>query len=800
MESKLWSKRRIYCVHVGAGKMNFYSHTNPNKELIKHLQEVADFSVRYGDDRFEEVHRIIGYAHDFGKYTTFFQEDRLFKLKSWGKKANHAYLSAIFGAFLCMKNKNLSKTLHPLWAFSVILSHHGDIKQFSGTDYLPDLSRGAVKFREANEKLKIIDIQIENMIKNQRVILNDYDKVGLKSEVEEFLSNKNIIKEVLRKLNNILLEYEDSPDEQQFWIHQILYSALISADKISAAGLKPIEEKNLKFAVLISNKNKIIQGYRPCKLDKMRNDIFNSVLNNIQKVFLNNSIFSITAPTGTGKTYTGFFTAKKLQELLGYKHKIIYALPFTSIIDQNYQRIEELHRMDEDFKNNRSLYLIKHHHLSNPEYVNENEDYRMDQSELLIENWESGIVITTFVQLLQTLVGNRNRMLKKFHAITNSIILLDEVQAIPIEYYELVNYAIQKLVEVYDCKVILMTATKPLIFSKTTELLGNYEVYFSQLCRTILYPKLDKVTIEEFCDDFIRRMEPDKSYLIVCNTIAQSLNVYNILSDNGTKEEYKYLSTNLLPIHRKETLKELESISTGKRTILISTQVVEAGVDLDFDEVIRDIGPLDSIIQCAGRCNRRWDRENGNVTVVNMVDEKGYSFASRVYGSVIINITWKLLSGREKVPEKDFEQLIQEYYSLILSGKVSMQESKDLIKALKNLDFGQERGVGSFSLIKEKQSYVSLYIEYDDHAVSLFEEFKDAFMIEDMNERRNKMKEIRREMLNYTISVPEKLARRYQPVFSGDNDLFIIYKDDVERHYCKNTGLKRDEDFEMFCF
>jgi len=393
-------------------------------------------------------------------------------------------------------------------------------------------------------------------------------------------------------------------------------------------------------------------------------------------------------------------------------------------------------------------------------------------------------------------------MLKKFHVITKSIILLDEVQAIPIEYYELVNYAIQKLTEIYDCKIILMTATKPLIFSKTTELLENYQDYFSRVNRTTLFSNLDKTTVEEFCDLFgrNRNREPEKSYLIVCNTIAQSLKIYNILSDYGKKDEYKYLSTNLLPVHRKEILKELENLKSGKKMILISTQVVEAGVDLDFDEVIRDIGPLDSIIQCAGRCNRKWDRENGNVIVVNMVDEKGRSYASKVYGSVIINITRELLVKRTKVPENEFEQLIQEYYSSILSGKVSMQKSSNLKEALKMLDFDQERGVGSFSLIEENQNYINLYVEYDDYAASLFDEFKKAKNIEDLNERRNNLKEIRREMLNYTISVPEKVARRYQQAFPGNNDFFIISKDDVERYYDRKTGLKRDEDFEMFCF
>ena len=180
------------------------------------MQEVAEYSVRYGDDRFEEVHRIIAYAHDFGKYTTYFQEDRLQGIKSWGDKANHAYLSAIFGAFLCIQNLNLAKTLFPLWTFSVILSHHGDIKQFSSTDYLPDVSVRSSSYRKTQEKLKILDIQIEDMVKNQKIILDDYSKIGLQNEVKKFLSQKDIVKEVIKKLNRILFEYEDEPDQDQY--------------------------------------------------------------------------------------------------------------------------------------------------------------------------------------------------------------------------------------------------------------------------------------------------------------------------------------------------------------------------------------------------------------------------------------------------------------------------------------------------------------------------------------------------------------------------------------------------------
>ena len=139
---------------------------------------------------------------------------------------------------------------------------------------------------------------------------------------------------------------------------------------MSAARVTPIEGKYMSFVCLNNRKNSIIANNKPCKLDCLRNEIFSSVLNSIEEKYRNDSIFTITAPTGTGKTYTGFFCAKKLQEMLGDNKRIIYALPFTAIIDQNYQRIAELHQLNEDFSVNKSNYLIIHHHLSNKEYIN----------------------------------------------------------------------------------------------------------------------------------------------------------------------------------------------------------------------------------------------------------------------------------------------------------------------------------------------------------------------------------------------------------------------------------------------
>ncbi len=221
---------------------------------------------------------------------------------------------------------------------------------------------------------------------------------------------------------------------------------------------------------------------KPTKaIDKIRTDIYTKVIKSIEENYDKSKIFSITAPTGTGKTITGFFAALKLKELLGDNRRIIYSLPFTSIIEQNYDVLFDIFRGIEDFEQNYSSYIIKHHNLSTVEYENEYRDYTKTEAELLIENWSSGVVVTTFVQLLETLVGARNRMLKKFNAIKGSIIILDEIQAIDIKYFDLVDYILRKACEYLDIRIIIMTATKPLILTDAVELLEDNEKYFKKI-------------------------------------------------------------------------------------------------------------------------------------------------------------------------------------------------------------------------------------------------------------------------------------------------------------------------------
>lgn len=763
--------------------MKFYSH--PDRLLVDHLIQVRDVNLNKVSDSLRSTFEIAALCHDFGKYTTFFQG----YLKN-GKKSdlsNHGFISAVFGAFVTFENLGEDSVL-PLIVYNVILHHHGNLESLS--ENLPTRMKNAKKTDYPVKLLGKIELgekQIQDIKNNRQCLIDDFILMGLDRELEGFLNEKDIISKMLQKLKRLEYKLSLSPNkEENYFIHQSIYSALISADKISASGIKYDSPLYSNFCELESIKVEKFKDNQQ-QINLIREEIFHNVLSNLEENYDKGKIFSITAPTGTGKTYTGFYAAIRLKELLGLDGKIIYSLPFTSIIEQNYSAIVDILKSVDSFDHNMGRYIIKHHNLSKTNYQSEYYDYTKTQSELLIENWESGIIVTTFVQLFETAIGNRNRMLKKFMTFNNSVILIDELQSIDIKYYKLVEYVLEKLSEYINCRIIIMTATKPMILENAIELLPNSKRYFEKFNRTYLIPKLDKVSINEFVDDFIENIE-DKSYLIVCNTINQSLEIYNSLK--FIDKDIYYLSTNILPFQRKEKIEEVKKRLKNKdNIILISTQVVEAGVDLDFDEVIRDLAPLDSIIQCAGRCNRNANKNQGIVKVVNMVREDENPFGKYVYGNTLLNLSRELLNGKSYIEEKDYFDLINEYYYLVKENK-SKQESDGYINSIRSLNFSiDEWAISKFSLIKNNPDYIDVLFIYDENAERAYEEYKEILNISNFEEKRERYLEIGQVLKNYTLSIPIIYCRS----FVQENGILVLPGEGIEDFYDKETGFIRND-------
>lgn len=765
--------------------MEFFSH--PDKELFFHLHEVRLTCLKSLPGELRKSGEIIAISHDFGKYTSYFQN----YLKTGHKEgdlANHSFLSAIFGAHLALQILGEDNIL-PLVVYNCIIHHHGNLE--APAHDLPKSFKVLDVFMDFNllEKLELAKRQLADIKSQQNFILRDFRKLGYANYFEQFI-NEVFLENVLKKLKKLqVLAERKMKDEKNYFIHQLLYSALISADKLSASNTLVLNIKQAKYEKIANAKSKkFAQSVNP--IDKLRNEIFAQVQVAIENNFNNSKIFTITSPTGTGKTITGLFAALKLNELLGGNRKIIYSLPFTSIIDQNYQVIDELFQIIDDFKDKSSLYLIKHHNLANLEFINNEINYNHSQAEMLIENWNSGIVVTTFVQLLETLIGNKNRMLKKFTALQNAIILLDEVQAIDIKFYELVEYILEKATEYLDCRVIMMTATRPFILQKKAiELLEKHKKYFQAFNRTQIIPRLLPITIEKFTEEFLERIQ-NKSYLIVCNTIQQSLDIYEKLRD--VDRAVLYLSTNLLPIHRRQRIEAIRNkLQKGEKIIVVSTQVVEAGVDLDFDIVIRDLGPLDSLIQCAGRCNRNGLKsEMGNIFIYNMINERGKQFSTTVYGSTLINLTKSMFSDEEVKTEKEYLNLIQEYFDKIKANK-SMEQSREFIESIEKLDFKSDNqfSLNKFSLIENNSGYIDVFFRIDEEAERLYENFLENLTEKNFAIKREKYLQIKNKIRDYIISLPMK---KYKNIFVNDKVFFSLPREGCRDYYSNETGFIRN--------
>jgi len=477
-------------------------------------------------------------------------------------------------------------------------------------------------------------------------------------------------------------------------------------------------------------------------------------------------------------------------EKSGIKPRIIYGLPFTSIIDQNYEIFDEI------LKNPDSNILLKHHHLAEISYNQKDNDaeFESGQAKFMIESWESEIIVTTFFQIFHTLFSNRNRMIQKFHKLANSIILLDEVQTIPYKYWKLVRETLLKISELFNVYFILITATQPRIFEpdEIIELVPNKSEYFAQFDRVNLDFVSESIVLQNFIKKCKNEIEnSDKSYLFVMNTINSSIDLFQHLTNMKLDADYFYLATNIIPKHRFEKIKNIKK--SKNRKIIVSTQMIEAGVDIDIENVWRDFGPLESINQVCGRCNRNFSDKKGNVRIFEILNENHNNtpFSKYIYGKSALSIieTKESLGRKTKISESEFLKNMDSYYQ-ILKEKIANDESEIILRFLANLQFADL--YKSFKLIDDKlYNKKDVFIEYDETAIEVWQKFVNLKHIKDTFKRKTEFLKFKKDFYDYVISVPEK----YVPENEHENTgIVYISNEQVESCYDKHTGWIRTND------
>jgi len=749
-------------------EIKFYSH--PNKELIEHLNEVGNLMKEIYNEQKEIIKlelnekffEIVGKSHDFGKYTTFFQN----YLKN-GVKNNytkHSLISALFCAYWLIKEKleNLS-----LIGYIAVKYHHGDLRDF-------DLD-------EIDEH--ILSKQIEDLKKNKDIISRELN-FDISGFLELDFSDKN--NTVLRKLRNLNYEYQNNQGNIENYFKLIYtFSLLIDCDKKSAINLDFNRRRDINSNIV----DEYIKNFEKNNINNIRNELYKEILKNFESWKESKKIISVNVPTGLGKTLINLSLALKIREKLNrkYKPRIIYSLPFLSIIEQTYKVFEDvLESKVSDYIKYKNEYLLKHHHLSAIEYKTD-EEKSVEESFILISSWDSEIIITTFVQLLHSIIAYKNSFIKKFHNIVGSIIILDEIQNIDIQHWDLIKNILNFLVEKMGCYIIISTATKPAIFDNCFEILTNKNKYI--LNRTRIVNKIEEInSLENLKNLLINKLKDYNSYLIVLNTIRSSVELYKELKKDIKNFRIFYLSTNIVPKHRKERIEEIRNaLKNNEKIILISTQVIEAGVDLDFEVAYRDLGPFDSIVQVCGRCNRNFKRKLSDVFIFKIIRENRI-LSSIIYGPILTEISENLLKNKNFIEEKDFYDLIESYYNDVIQRK---KLDNEILESLNNFNLDK---IKKFKVIKEIPDFIDVFVEVDEYARKVYNKFLEILEIKDFKERYLNFLKLRQDFYNYLVSVPKNFV-------SFDLKPFPRIKfENLEHFYDLDYGFKRFDSDEFFAW
>lgn len=724
----------------------------------------------------------IGLYHDLGKYTPHFQN---YLLKS-GYFNPRLKRHAMFGAFvLCCKFLQKGGSAEEaMLAFYIIRHHHADLSNFDNIKTLVD---------EEGDEIDIFKQQLASLVGDIPQISYELGEPELRGWLAfpDVRSFSNARKQFIKFERNI----------RHYFQINYLFSLLIEADKLDASETPIYKRKDPEIDAV----NRYIARFNE---NQLRNRVRQTVLNQLEQLNLETSrLFTLTAPTGVGKTLTALDFALHLRGKVPSLRRghIIYALPFINIIEQSLDVYQNV------FKG-ASIEIFAHYQYVDifrseermDDYEGNESDYH--QKAMGLDTWQADIIITSFVQLLHTLIGNRNKLLKKFNHLADSIIILDEVQTLRLELLPVVGATLYYLTRFLNARVILMTATKPEIMrlsfekilsnelvspeeSQTFELLPDFEHVFASYRRTKIVPlleiNLDQENGEELflSQIFIEKWSPDKACLLVVNKVNRSIALFEIIKEyfekNNISNPIYCLSTNIAPAHRLLRIEQIKAdFNAGNKPILVATQVVEAGVDLDFDMGFRDLGPVDSIIQVAGRINRQSNPLSPEMPhkPLYIVDFKD---CKRVYGDVTEWHARKALLGKFEILEAEYLKLVMAYFQEV--SDTGYGQSLKIFSSMKELrysDLDEE-----FQVIKETPHTRSVFVLCDDRAFVVKEAFDRWQRFEISKERFEK--DYKKDFHQRIIAVPKWYTGHLSTI---SKDIFLAMPED----YNYETGFIRE--------
>jgi CRISPR-associated endonuclease/helicase Cas3 len=820
-----------------------FSH--PDKPLQVHLEGVRNNTRRRGLHNFYTEFASI--YHDIAKTNQHFQNKLVRDFDGEIGYSNHSYLSAYIALYILMSENKVSEYYMTRYGISdehfvplnimanIITCHHGNlrnIKDLFKPKLMVDKNGNTVEhnevaamkaFIESNDTFPFIDF-----INEHYVPLGD-DKFGKGvSEIPFVRVFREDMLENIRTTMGVGMEWRENALEH-FQTTQMSFAQLIEADKRDASRNGEYRLDGLPvYNAIFQNNLSMFMGNLSAKADKselnsIRTRIGTDAVNELKRRLVSdpeNRMFTLTSPTGSGKTFMMLQLASVIQQAKG-DYGIILSLPFTSIIDQTSAICGNdllLDVLNYTSVSNSSPMMDRLQELSesNPEAVETLKrmvDYRFSE-----DSFDHPFVITTFVQFFQTLISNRNSTLLKLPNFTKRIFLIDEFQSMPVNQYTFFYSVLQEFCVKNDSYAIFSTATMPHIelngkatnggvqvskvfksFERPIELLPDHSYFNAPVFNRYTVQYLGNATIGG-CENSVGLLRAlsleSQSVLVVLNTVKDTLKVFNGIADGNTslgfnidRRNLYLLNKKITPKNRLRIINEVKSkVDRGVRVILVSTQLIEAGVDLDFPVVYRDIAPLPSVIQTAGRCNRNGRIGMGVVKIFKLREEetqyKVYR-AEYVYHPYDLKFSERVFSEKTRTESELFGKQVGYFKTFAKYKEIGrISDKENLVDFIHNGEFEK---LGAYRMVSTEDE-VSYYVGDD----VLWAEFSSTVLNRPifngdysiLKAHRIKVENLRKKITQHCVVVKNN---KQMPAFS--EEIMDVRKLAAHSAYHEHTGL-----------
>lgn len=770
----------------------------------EHCHGVAEIAAELlWDIGLEKTAYLAGMVHDLGKFSENFKN--YIEKAADGEKVQRGSVNHTFAGvrFLLEKHSDeqlsgFSDIVLEILAYAVG-AHHGlfdCVDDNNNNGFTKRIQKEGIDYlNAAQEFLKICcsEQDIEDLLKQ-----SEKEFLPVFNEIEKLADNADA------KIQNTQITFYIG------FLARLILSAIIEADRSDTAQfMNGYSEKTVKniSEIWINCIKNVEQKLSTMPLDKPINKTRAQISALCAEAGnLESGIYRLNLPTGAGKTLTSLRYA--LHHALAHnKKRIIFTMPLLSIIEQNAGIIH-------DYIGNEEL-ILEHH--SNIVETDENDE--LDKRELLVESWDVPIIITTMVQMLNTLFAGKTANIRRMQALCNSIIVIDEVQTVPDKMLSLFNLALNFLAKICNATIILCSATQP-CFEKTMypldksvkdliTLTKEQETVFKRV-RLEYKGEMDCEELADFAADIL---EENNSLLLVCNTKNEAAVMFNLLCSKLKDVKAFHISAGMCTAHRKETIKEMQEALENKqqKVLCVSTQVIEAGVDVSFARVIRLLAGMDNIVQATGRENR--NREFDGLAPGYIVRLKGEFLKGLSEIEAAKNAAANLLVKYKNNPQIYDDDLmsakaVNEYYKSLYENVKSgyhdfyIESVRDSILNLmscnENVDSGKIPEYNKYFMHQALKTAGGLFTVFDESSIDIIVPYKrgieiiqEVFAVGDKDYE--KLKAVLKEAKLYTVSLFKyqkiKLEEQGALIFVPNAGVYILQ----DGYYDELTGLNLNQ-------